>query len=52
MEPLFGKVVILEGHSVKGHRSGVLAARKIDCRSNLKVFVRYEMHFRHIMGVV
>lgn len=37
---------------MKGHRSGVLATRKIDCGSNLKVFVRYEMHFRHIIGVV
>ena len=52
MEPLFGKVVILERHSVKGHRDGLPAARKIDCRSNLNVIARHEMHFRHIMGVV
>jgi hypothetical protein len=52
MEPLFGKVVILERHNVKGHRSGPIAAREIDYRSNLYVFARHDMHFRHVMSVV
>jgi hypothetical protein len=52
MEPLFGKIVILERHSVEGQRSSPLAARKIYHRSNLYVFARQDMHFRHIVDVV
>jgi len=52
MKPLFGEVVVLERHSVEGHRSGPMDTRKIDGGSNLYVFARQHMYFRHVMSVV
>ena len=52
MEPLFRKLVLLERHSMEGHRNGSLAAREVDCRFDMYVLARQDMHVRHIMGVV